>query len=133
MAGGADTVGTWGLQPLAQAGMVSWAPVVYLQSTILWPGCVRLLPACPPSGDGRSFPYTFLPQEPEQCFAQSPESRSLALLSENSNGKERNSKHSEIQAPSQPCLQSTAEPTCLEQQQDGCVAAEGFGEDASHA
>ena len=34
-AGGADTVGTLGLQPLAQAGASSWAPVVYLQSTIL--------------------------------------------------------------------------------------------------
>ena len=37
-AGGADTVGTWGLQPLAEAGIVSWAPVAYLQSTILWRG-----------------------------------------------------------------------------------------------
>ena len=38
-AGGADTVGTWGLQPLDQAGVISWAPVVYLQSTILCLGC----------------------------------------------------------------------------------------------
>ena len=37
-AGGVDTVGTWGLQPLAEAGIVSWAPVAYLQSTILWRG-----------------------------------------------------------------------------------------------
>lgn len=34
-----------------------------------------------------------------------------------------------FRAPSQPCLPSTAEPTCLEQQQDGCVAADNLGED----
>ncbi|CAK9083708.1 unnamed protein product [Durusdinium trenchii] len=34
--GGTDVVGIWGLQPLATAGIMSWAPVVYLQSTILW-------------------------------------------------------------------------------------------------
>lgn len=33
--GGTDVVGIWGLQPLATAGIMSWAPVVYLQSTIL--------------------------------------------------------------------------------------------------
>lgn len=94
-----------------------------------------LLPACPPSGDGRNFPYTVIPQELESKKDQSAESRSLALaapptkssLKENLN--QRNSKTSDIRAPSQPCLQSTAEPTCLEQQQDGCVAADGFGED----
>eukprot|EP00435_Cladocopium_sp_Y103_P031092 s701_g7.t2 len=98
-----------------------------------------LLPACPPSGDGRNFPYTVIPQELEPNKDQSAESRSLALaapqtkssLKENLN--QRNSKLSDIRAPSQPCLQSTAEPTCLEQQQDGCVAADGFGEDRVEA
>lgn len=32
---------------------------------------LRLLPACPPSGDGRIFPYTVIPQEAELKATQS--------------------------------------------------------------
>jgi len=94
-----------------------------------------LLPACPPSGDGRIFPYTVIPQEAELKATQSSQdSRSLALAQREKTALIQNaglsdSKNAAFRAPSQPCLPSTAEPTCLEQQQDGCVAADNLGED----
>ncbi|CAJ1404147.1 unnamed protein product [Effrenium voratum] len=77
-------------------------------------------PACPPSGDGRSFNYTVLPQDEQKATK-----RELSMSS-----KEKEMQQS-LNVPKaeanlsrgQPCLETTAEPTCIEQQQDGCVAA----------
>ena len=69
---------------------------------------------CPPEGDGWSFPHQLLPDA-------TPESQRILAMEES---KQRPSQRSEAA----PCLESTAEPTCIEQQQDGCVAAEREGE-----
>lgn len=81
-----------------------------------------LFPACPPSGDGRTFPHKVLPHDVDK---RTKESQRALAISEETALKEKEASN----RPTQPCLESTAEPTCLEHQQDGCVAAEKEGED----
>ncbi|CAE7552725.1 Zdhhc15 [Symbiodinium pilosum] len=98
------------------------------------------LPACPPSGDGCTFPYMVLCQEDvkatkrDLAVSEMSESddqrRSLAGSMGVVKQKNPVTKVASYRAStSQPCLESTAEPTCIEQQQDGCVAADTAGED----
>jgi len=91
-----------------------------------------LIPACPPSGDGCTFPYTVVPSE-DAHLVPAPK-RDLAISGtedarQSLRGNSRVSDTAGNNRVSQPCIESTAEPTCIEQQQDGCVAAETAGED----
>ncbi|CAE7204301.1 zdhhc15b [Symbiodinium natans] len=77
------------------------------------------LPACPPSGDGCTFPYSELRQE-DAKLSQAMK-RDLAMSgTEDLHHSLQASKVTDPVASnrvSQPCIESTAEPTCIEQQQ----------------
>ncbi|CAE7746905.1 Zdhhc15, partial [Symbiodinium sp. KB8] len=91
-----------------------------------------LLPACPPSGDGCTFPYTVVPSEDAHLVPAPKRDLAISGTEDARQSLRGNSRVSDTvgnNRVSQPCIESTAEPTCIEQQQDGCVAAETAGED----